>query len=83
MSAIIFKDLIAYEEETGAEILLQGLSGKIIKRFNTEDDDFYEGYVLLDKPIMGKSIIRKWVDVPMEGREEIALYDLISEVEEW
>lgn len=82
MSAITFqKDLIAYEEETGAEILLQGLSGNIIKNLSYGDDDFYEGYVLLDKPIMGKSIIRKWVDVPMDEEEEVTLYDLISEVD--
>ena len=75
MQSIIFKNnSYAYDEDTGAEITLRGVKGKIIKK------SFDEVYYLLNQPIEGKKFIREYYSEPVGTNDGTILYDLIESI---
>jgi len=75
MKSIIFKNnSYAYDEELGAEIPLDNIKGKIIKK------SFDEVYYLLNQPIEGKKFIREYYNEPIGTDDGTILYDLIESI---
>ena len=77
LDTITLNGLYAYDEQEGAEIIIEGsLKAKVIKRH------FGDIYYLLDEPIEGKRVVKEWVNEPIGTDEPITLFSLLKGVDD-